>query len=453
MALNGYFFDGTTIGDATLAPYDDSEIANVFARFGNGVIEGYENELEVTASGVNGVVAVGSGAARVNGYLYINDTDTTVAVPSCVANNRIDVITLYVDTAAQTVRLNRIEGVEAANPVIPAIPSTDFPLAWLWLVSTYNAATGYPNSPYIHDLREFEIINASKTGVPYNNLIPNSEFLSFTGNGAANPAPDEWWVAGATLGTTIGSAITHARSRTVNITGAGGDLISTAVPLQKGKRYTLRGSVYINSGAVNIQVERSVVYGGSISKIITNAPGVETEFIIRFDAYPTTDYTSLSFACQVGGTDFELGQVVLVEGNVPGNYAPKHELIFANAYLTDANWNFTAKSTGTTVVDLSAAFSGNIGVYIRGLILAMAGNDSGSAGNPVKMGLYSQLAGAATDNLSQLSLEGVPNDEIRERIGYVPTNHLVSQGYFDVGVSASGAGTFDVQLRVLGVIT
>jgi hypothetical protein len=124
MTEKSYYWDGTAVGDASLAPYNElvyhENWYKLFSRKNNGgVIDDYLNELAVT--GVSGGIQVATGAAICDGWFYENDNALTVEIPTPTTNPRIDTISIRMDFAAQTVRANRIAGTEAASPTAPAI--------------------------------------------------------------------------------------------------------------------------------------------------------------------------------------------------------------------------------------------------------------------------------------------------------------------------------------------
>lgn len=126
---------GTTVGDATLAPYTADAWTDMWRklfltdRTTQGVIKGYGNELAVTGSA--SPVAVNTGAAVVDGNFYENDASLNVAIPTPAGSTRIDRIVLRKGFSAQTVRITRIAGVEGGGaPAVVQIDGTtwDVPL-------------------------------------------------------------------------------------------------------------------------------------------------------------------------------------------------------------------------------------------------------------------------------------------------------------------------------------
>jgi hypothetical protein len=90
-----------------------------------GVAPGFLNELAGTVTGAN-TVSMNSGGAIVDGKPFYHDAAENVTIPSSVGggNTRIDRIVLRADWTAQTVRITRIAGTDAASPTVPAVTTT-----------------------------------------------------------------------------------------------------------------------------------------------------------------------------------------------------------------------------------------------------------------------------------------------------------------------------------------
>lgn len=134
MVESSWPWDGTTLGDATTAPYSSSEYAQ-FVRTvldDNGVAPNARFHMPVTAfnysnllvTGTATPVTINAGYAWISGYTYISDANTTMAVSTPGANPRIDRLILRISWAAQTIRQVLLAGVEAATPSPPALTQT-----------------------------------------------------------------------------------------------------------------------------------------------------------------------------------------------------------------------------------------------------------------------------------------------------------------------------------------
>lgn len=144
---------GTLVGDA--GPYTDDNWSDTWRklfmhdRAAEGVLIGYENELEVT--GVASPIGADTGAALVDGKFYENDALIAVAVPAPVVDTRYDRIVLEKDFAAQTVRVVREAGVEGAG-VPPALVQVD---GVTWQISLATLSVTVLGVIEVTDAREF----------------------------------------------------------------------------------------------------------------------------------------------------------------------------------------------------------------------------------------------------------------------------------------------------------
>jgi hypothetical protein len=134
------FWDGTTLGDATVAPYDaGTEFSEVMSAIAGasatpnkgGVIKSLVGELSISSPSA-GTVRVGVGEAMVYGAWYKSDTnvDHTFATPAAAA--RTDRIILRKSWATQTVRQMVVVGAEGGSvPTLTQIvgDTWDVPIA------------------------------------------------------------------------------------------------------------------------------------------------------------------------------------------------------------------------------------------------------------------------------------------------------------------------------------
>lgn len=152
MTERSRFHDGTTLGDATEAPYSAQEFQQYilgliaqnntspwqrsFVSFGQGYGVG-----SLLVTGTATPVSIAAGIACVAGIWYENDASTTLAVSTPAANPRRDRVVLRADWAAQTVRLALLAGAEAATPTAPALTQT-FGTTWEVSLATVYVTTG-----------------------------------------------------------------------------------------------------------------------------------------------------------------------------------------------------------------------------------------------------------------------------------------------------------------------
>jgi hypothetical protein len=158
------FWDTTTGGDAVDAPYDSSEFAEILMALGasepiathkSGVFRDVDNKLGATP-GTN-KVTIATGKALVSGRYYKNTAPIDITVPDATVGRR-DRIVLKRDTAAQTVRLVRLAGVDNNSGTAPAIPAGDASTWYmpLWII---NQAAGVGVAP--------TLITDERSYIPY----------------------------------------------------------------------------------------------------------------------------------------------------------------------------------------------------------------------------------------------------------------------------------------------
>lgn len=166
MTERSYYWGGTTVGDASLAPYDNDEFTDIWRklflhdRTAQGVIKSNLNELAV--SGAGSPVTVATGAAVVDGNFYENDGNPTVAIPTPAASTRIDRIVLRKDFSAQTVRITRIAGVEGAGA--PSLTQSD---GVTWDIPLYQVSITTGGAITLTDERIYALTPLVRGGVDF----------------------------------------------------------------------------------------------------------------------------------------------------------------------------------------------------------------------------------------------------------------------------------------------
>lgn len=163
MAEISRFWDGTTLGDAIVAPYDASvEFANVLKSLSgagsfdltgaSGVFTHeplVDSELLTDSGGVSPAIVL-EGRALVDGTWYENDAAVYIVIPTPGVATRIDRIVLRKDFALQTVRLTRIAGAEGGTaPAVTQVAG----VTWDMYLSSVSITTGGVIT--IADEREF----------------------------------------------------------------------------------------------------------------------------------------------------------------------------------------------------------------------------------------------------------------------------------------------------------
>ncbi len=190
MAETSFYWGGTTIGDATLSPYDNDEFSDIWRklfqrdRATQGPIDGYENELAVSnPAGLT--IRVPSGAALVDGKFYENDANIDTVLVAPVVLTRIDRVVLRKLWGAQTVRVFIITGVEGAG--VPALTQVDgntwdVPLAQVSIttgsVVTITSEVAFSRTPLADETAGSLIHIQTITG---DGSSPNIDFVGISG--------------------------------------------------------------------------------------------------------------------------------------------------------------------------------------------------------------------------------------------------------------------------------
>jgi hypothetical protein len=114
-------------GSNTYTRTDWSNIAKVFAACHDdeGIAPSWLNSCSPTVPAAN-TIRIDTGGALVDGKPYYSSATSDLNIPNAVGggNTRIDRIVLRANWTAQTVRLTRIAGTDAASPAAPAITQT-----------------------------------------------------------------------------------------------------------------------------------------------------------------------------------------------------------------------------------------------------------------------------------------------------------------------------------------
>jgi len=152
MAQRSRFWDGTTIGDATVAPYDAgtefSEVMTAVAGLTSDPNKGGVVSTISVSMFTATTLRIGAFEALVYGAWYQNDANIDITVPTPAAATRIDTVVLRKNWAAQTVRVFVINGTEGGSaPALVQTPGVtwDVPIATL-STTTGGVTTITPNS-------------------------------------------------------------------------------------------------------------------------------------------------------------------------------------------------------------------------------------------------------------------------------------------------------------------
>lgn len=483
MTQTSFFWDGSTLGDATAAPYDYADFATFFENVaGNFIVPGYLFDTEVPGDELNvigdaanfGQVIVKPGVALVHGVVYVLDAETTIAVPATAgANPAIHRIVLDKDTVTQTVRVGIREGTEAALPEPAAVASNEMTIAWIWVSGAYNPAADLVSDADIHDERVFRHIGTESARHDFVNLISNGQFMGHSRG--ANHAPDGW-VDVNTPVLTYATGGRVSRGWSLRLQGGANEGVETTFPINRGttasgELYTIRGYIEVDVDSIDVEVYAQALDGAAvlfatktfnamISPLSTNR-GL-TEFIIRIRINPastTQNALLLRITSNTATTDAYVGDIGVFPDYRAGTKETvrKTELIMLDQALTDASWTATAKSTGSTIIDLSTSFGGMFRSGYRGVIVRVRCRDSGSAaaavanGTAVRVFSYNSTVSTGSE-VGIVSCTGLPNDSWASGVVYVMVEPGDSTPNIFIACNASGALTLDVTLEIIGII-
>ena len=121
-----------------------------------GVLEGYLNQLAVTADGSALSVSVATGGAWVEGFYFDSDTAKALTIATANATNpRIDRVVVRLDRTANTITTAVLTGTAAASPVPPTLTQTDTLYELLLANVTVPAAAGVIVAGNVSDQRSF----------------------------------------------------------------------------------------------------------------------------------------------------------------------------------------------------------------------------------------------------------------------------------------------------------
>lgn len=467
-------WNGIITGDATLAPYD-KELFNTYLAGIHVdsldqvyVVPGYLNDLEVVENGSLGF-SVKSGGALFGEYVYINSADLSFSVDAPEDGSfRYDLVVLDIDRPKQKVRIKLLKGSDTTSYLTladPPVTSNQSIIARLY-VDSVNAML---EEQYIYDQRRFAHNNftINRYGGFLGNLVRNSEFMAFSSADGSRP-PDMWRAyydaspAAATFDRIVVSYLeTFKRGTWIRIDGIDNagfsqDFEYNDVRFNDKLTLTVKGVVALLDAGSTVTITLASQNGGLEQTILRSqtfekipAEEFHYQFTIPYDASEVNGFR-LIFT----GTDqyIAIGPVVVVPGYHPGPFRPFNEIIPFEEPVTDAAWSATAKSTGATTINFSADFNGAIVPFTRAVIVKLRANDSGSlAGGP------NLVAQGTVANYGAVYLAGVANDIPREISCVVPIiqNLTISKaiyGQMGLFVNASGAGTLDATVEIIGIV-
>lgn len=315
MTERSRFWDGTSLGDATDAPYSAQEFSQVmlgmlgqgntspwqrsFVSFGQGYGVG-----SLLVTGTSSPVNIASGAACVAGLWYYLDAPTTIAVPTPAANPRRDRIVLRVDWASQTVRLARLAGSEAATPTAPALTQV---LGTTWEVSL---ATAYITTGGVITVTDERVGNIGLGNSVLFRDIAQREYEEFFDN-FSTLATSSGWVFTGTGSISLAAGVPSANTLSSGATNGGiGQLFRGTV---SGSYYTELNQAPILFEARMTPANAAIDAAAIISMKLQDSAATT---YIEFGAIGSISTTNLSLRCANGGaaTNFATGTAIDASG-------------------------------------------------------------------------------------------------------------------------------------------
>ncbi len=474
MAELSYFWDGTTVGDATQAPYSYAEVAEAIAAiYGDSfVIPEYLNNLEPVGGAT---MYIDTGAAQVLGYMYINND---YYYPSFDAqgggNNRIDRIVLRLDTATQTVRLTIIKGVAAATPDIPALTAVDAPVCWVYLYDGFGGG-GAVNDEDVHNERQFVQFGVMPLAFDQKNQIPNAEFMGYSCADLTTTLPEQW--NGTFTSVTGAAAITEQpRGRTVEFDIRNAEVVACSfvapeinlnvmsAQFTHTSTLTFKGKINVTSGDVRLRIIAYDVFDTIATTVLDKRFNATNDWIdiqenleYSVASINAVDILSIYLDRYTADTVFTWGPMLLVKGYVPGPFRQTREIILFKRAVPDATWAAyspgAASITSVNLTGVGAAFGSNILSGTRNVLLKLYMLDPASAANPtyayvnthyLSPVIWVGFTGAPA--YLYANLQGVTNSQPREVRGWVSCYDAA----FSVTVLTA---TSDTTLTIVGIST
>jgi hypothetical protein len=447
MTEKSYFYDGTTVGDAALAPYNAerfAELRSVFMANHKDAVLTAVNTITVTPSG-GMTILVGTGNVLLQGFFY-RHSGTTLTVPSNTSSlSRIDRAIMRVNWPTKEFTTVLKMGQPAAVPQPPELTQEvggvyEVSLARIYVPDGLAAVT----APYIIDERQ--IISSPTTTHNYSNenIMPNSEFIASAGtNDHASGAGPAMWTQTANVTCTKAEKFpTMRRGSTINVSIAGtgttiGLLQKTQLSNGTSVPFTLRFLIEVSEGLVWVDLAGGTGAGTAWIPV-TNRP---TEVIIR-----STTTTNLNLfigknSATTLTTAFRLGQITLAYGDMVASEQATRETILFGRPLVDLALGAIPGSYVKPSLKLGAGF--------RELLARGTYRDSNSSGGAVSyLALGSPLG-------FYVEVGRLPNNSLRALQGFVsPLRTAVGEVFsYDLVHAVQAVGTGNAEIVYVGCTT
>lgn len=339
MTEHSRFWDGTSTGDASDAPYDfGTELSQVLSALSGaeglagkgGVFRDAVNKYTPTFSANQITIDTGLGLAY--GNWHYNDAALNIAIPASASGTRVDRIVLRKDWTAQTTRLTRIAGVIGAG--VPALgagtPAYTQTVGSVWDVPLFQIQITIGGSGITPTLLVDERVYLPVHGDQENEGGTKHSYGQISGTPTlydGTPAPSTPGVAGSAGVSTQPSRGDHIHALAaplLAIMGSNQDFPTSTlsnvtdlvIAVAASKKYLVEGILFtVDVGVLNAGLNLVFV--------------VPAGAVMSFDAIgmdPTTDLVLISGAAS-GAQHFGTSTVVqavhfrgtLVMGGTPGN--------------------------------------------------------------------------------------------------------------------------------------
>ena len=464
MAQDSTYWEGETTGDVITpvswdAPYSHKEWAEAWAFIMTSntnrgfVIPDYANNLAITESSPAAMsVDVDSGAMLVRGRIYENTASNTLTIDdndSIYA--RIDRVVVQVDFSAQTIRLAIHEGTPALTPALPTLTQTtslyEVPLAYVWVAS--GAAT--ITDEEIHEERTFACFapNFNETSFTIN-ALKNSEFMAFSELNEAlttntNP-PEEWDLVGTPnllLGYDKPGQMSRGRSLYI-ATDAPSEGVSQTVLVQTSTQYVIKLLVQVTSGDIGtVVVTTDSAAPTTITRYIRRT-GTWLEEVIFYETENDATEMTISLLGANTGDVVYYGQVLLIEGFIPGPFRKVKETINFNQSIKDDAWTNATPGYDEVDIDLDSDFQGLILPGTHDVFVYIIAKDADA---------YNDVPGIGIGYSVYLYLGGFASDTEYATMGYAGIDEQESIGVrgFTISPQPSGVGDMTTSIEIRGI--
>lgn len=357
---------------------------------------------DLAVSGASSPVSIAAGSAIVYGVWYLNDAATTLAIPTPVTSPRIDRVVLRYSSAAQTVRITRLAGTEAASPTAPALTqnSTTFEVSLAQArITTGGAITLTDERVYAVNPGALGAVDGSTLTVSGNKI-------------AVNPS----------------GTITVAAANVNGQIAATGQIVSTKV-----------GSGVSGSGVVVSSTQPSMAFYETDQSADNRAWDIATEGAVwQFRAINDAGSTAANAITVTRGSGAAISTVAFPNGNVS----------ITNSLSTGGSETVSGNSTVTGQVQSNRAGTGSSsGLYVNSAqpAMSLSENDQGADGKR-----WDLVASAGV-----LSLRAVNDaDSSASNVLYATRSGATVTGLtLAPDVTASGALTVGGNASITGALT